>query len=205
MDFYKLQDLDTSLVLNYPSSMSGILSVVTDMLNSKGKLIATEDNWTVSKARELVSHRQDLSTYFLLKNVDAKIWSVLRDAIENDRIRVLGIVHGTVPEEVPTNVMVIDIGRSIQKRVTPQAVADITSALSQRNFRLSKNFEAKFQALQALCFESLYSPEATLFPKSVARKVPRALAFRLMFNPPTPPTEEMYRSAVLKFIRDVRG
>lgn len=204
LDLERLNNLDCSVILNYPETMSGVQGAMIDILNKKRKIVIEHSSVDVSLVRDIVQKSTgDLDTYHLIPNASPKVWSILREPVNQDRVRVLGVFHGSMPEALPDNKILIDVGRSLRKATPRGIVSSLTEALTKGSSKLRGSGYELFTGLQTLCYEVLYSPEARTFPRSVANNVPRAIAFKFMYNPPEPPTEAAYMSAVTRFIEDV--
>lgn len=204
---YRDLDLDTSIVLNFPKGMLKVVSEVTALLNSKGALVVDEGDISVARARELVaSATGDKTTYYMVNTVNTSVWSILREAVNRDNLRVLGIFHGMIPTQVPENVFTIDIGRSLNSKVSKAIVGNISDTLRKAHASYPQgNPEEVYLGIRSLCYEVLYDPEYRLFPKDVAAKVPLAVAFDFMYNPPQPLDNLTMRSAVSLFLDSVHG
>lgn len=201
IDYYKSLELDTSIVLNFPKGMTGVLSAVETFLKNKGRIIVPEGNISVDRAREIVAGATgDLKTFYQIQNSDPKVWNILREAVNEERIRILAIFHGQIPSEVPSNVVTLDIGRSLHRKVSKPVSAALTSAIGSKGKYPVGKAEDLYYATVALCYETLYSPEGRMFPRSVADSIPKAHAFDFMYNPPNTLTEASMTSAVNQFV-----
>lgn len=206
LDFYTNTDFDASVILNYPKGMTGVLSAVTQILNSRGRYVIDEGKITIERAREIVaSATGDLTAYHQIQSTDPKIWGVLREAVNRDDIRVLGVFHGQIPAEAPENVIVLDVGRSLHRKVSKAVSASLTDALTSKGKFPTGTPEELYYGVQALCYEALYTPEGRVFPRKATDQIPRAHAFGFMYNPPEVLTEATMTSAVQRFVEDVHG
>ena len=204
LDMDKLENVDASVLVNYPSSLTGVVKAMVEILNKQKKIVVLRDTIDVATAREIVQNATgDTQTYQVIPNASDKVWAILREAIEQDRIRVLGIFHGRMPESLPDNCILIDIGRSLRKPVSKPIIANLSEAILKKNLRLVGAPSQLHQGLQVLCYEVLYTPEARTFPHKVAQKVPRGTAFKFLYEPPTPPTEANFNASVIRFLQEV--
>lgn len=206
LDFYRDTELDVSIVLNYPKGMAGVLSAMQDLLNSRGKYLIDEGALNVKRAREIVaSATGDTSAYYQIQTADPKVWNVLREYVNRDDIRVLAVFHGQIPSEVPENVVTIDIGRSLHRKVSKTITGVLAEALTTKGKFPSGKAEELYYGVQAICYEALYTPEGRMFSKQITNQIPRSHAFNFMYNPPALLTEASMTSAVNQFIEDVHG
>lgn len=206
IDFWRDTDLDVSIVLNYPKGMTGVLSAMQDILKSKGRYLVEEGNLSVPRAREIVAGATgDLRGYFQIQTSDPKVWSILKEPVNRDEIRVLAVFHGQIPPEVPENVVTIDIGRSLHRKVSKPISNALTEALTTKGKFPSGPAEDLYYGVQALCYEALYTPEGRMFPRQATDQIPRSHAFNFMYNPPALLTEASMSSAVQQFVEDVHG
>lgn len=206
IDFYRSTDLDASIILNFPKGMTGVLSALTDILKEKGKYVVDEGSVSISRARDIIAEATgDTKSYFIITTNDPKVWSVLKEAVNRDDIRVIGVFHGEIPDEVPENVVLIDIGRSLHRKVTKNIVSSINESLTTKDKYPTGRPEELYFGIQTLCYEVLYSPEYRVFSRNATSNVPRARAFDFMYNPPTPLSDQSMRSAVTKFVEDIHG
>lgn len=206
IDFYRDTELDVSIVLNYPKEMTGVLSAMQELLKSRGKYLIDEGDLNVKRAREIVASASgDISAYHQIRSSDPKVWNILREYVNRDDLRVLAVFHGKIPEEVPENVVVIDIGRSLHRRVSKAISGSLAEALTTKGKFPSGKAEELYFGVQAICYEALYSPEGRMFSRQVADQIPRSHAFNFMYNPPATLTESAMVSAVNRFVEDVHG
>lgn len=205
-DFYRDTEMDVSVVLNYPRGMTGVLSAMQEILKQRGRLIVEEGELTLNRAKEIVASASgDTRVYYLIQTTDPKVWSVLKEPVNRDDIRILAVFHGQIPSEVPENLVVIDLGRSLHRKVSKAVVATLTEALTSKGKFPTGSSEELYYGLQALCYEALYTPEGRMFPKVAAEQIPRSHAFQFMYNPPQLLTEASMTSAVHRFVEDVHG
>lgn len=205
-DFYRDTELDASIILNFPKGMPGVLSALTDILASKGRYVISEGAISVDRARQIVEESTgDPREYHEIVSTDPAVWKVLRNPVNEDTLRVIGVFHGRIPPEVPENVLLIDIGRSLHRKVAKPVVADISSALQTKGTYPTGKTEEVFAGILGLCYEVLYKPEYRLFKKDVADLVPVATAFDFMYNPPVPLEDLSMKSAISRFVEAIHG
>lgn len=206
LDYYDSVSMDASVVLNYPKGMPGVLSSLVKILEQQKKYVVEYDNLTVDDARRIVRDATGSKIeYHLIASADPQVWGVLRNAVEQDDIRVLGVFHGQIPEEVPENVITIDIGRSLHRKVSKQVVAAISEALSKKGNALTGNPEQLYYGIMTLCYEVLYRPEYVVFPRNLHKVVFVSTAFDYMYNPPQILDTSSMRNAVQNFVEAVHG
>lgn len=206
IDYYRDIKMDLSIGLNYPNGMTNVYTAVKELLESRGKFIVADEPVTVDVARRLAAPKiVDLRNYYLVDTSDPKVWAILRNAVEEDRIRVLGIFHGKMPEALPESMLVIDIGKSLHKKVPKPVLTEVSDSLARKGKYPSGKSEDIFNALLSLCYEVIYSPEYRVFDRSVSRLVPRSRAFDFMFNPPVPLADKSMRNAINEFVEDIHG
>ena len=70
LDLERLNNLDCSVILNYPETMSGVQGAMIDILNKKRKIVIEHSSVDVSLARDIVQKSTgDLDTYHLMANI----------------------------------------------------------------------------------------------------------------------------------------
>lgn len=201
IDFYRSLDMDTSIILKYPREMTSALTSMVELLRSRGKMVVDEGELTRDRARELVSQATgDPNMYYQFRSSDDKVWAILKEAVETDRIRILGLVHGSSPASAAQNAVTLDVGRSLHRKVSPTVVREISDSLKTVGKFPMGDYEQMYYAVQALCYEALYDSEYRTFPKDTVRSVPRSVAFNFMYHPPRLLTPQTMRSAVYRFI-----
>lgn len=205
IDFYKSVNFDSSLALKYPKGMTSVLTAVRDILIAKGNLIV-EVTPTVANVRELASQAtRDPKTYYQIATTDSKVWSILKESVNRDDIRVLALIHGKAPDNLPENILVIDVGRSLHEKVSKSTVSSISDSLLSKTRLPAGKPEELYYGIQSLCYEVLYSPEYKVFGPKISNLIPKAHAFNFMYNPPEVLTSATSMSAVHRFVEDVHG
>jgi hypothetical protein len=204
---YRELDFDMSIVLNFPKGLPKVVSEITAILNSRGAIVVDSGDMTVEEARVLVSKANgDTSTYYMLTSTSPKVWSILREPVNLDQLRVLGIFHGKIPSEVPENVLTIDIGRSLNRKVSKEIVSSITQAVTSSRGEYPRGKpEEVYIGIRSLCYEVLYRPEYQVFSSKVIDKIPIGYAFDFMYNPPATLDDLSMCSAYTQFMDKVHG
>lgn len=206
IDFYRDTNLEVSLAINYPQGMTSVYDAIVGLLKQRGKFVAEYENFTVEDARELSkSIVQDSLTYHVVRSGDKNVWGILRNSINSDHIRVLALFHGKIPDNLPSNMVVIDVGSSLHRKVPKGTVSDIVDSLLKQGVYPKNKTEDVYYGIQTLCYEVLYQPEYRMFPAKVYGKVPTASAFNFMFHPPQPLTDSSMRNAINIFVQDIHG
>ena len=206
IDWYKSVNMDASVILNYPKGMPGVVSALVALLASRNKIVVDEGAISMDRTRQIIEGATgDIRTYFQINNPDPDIWEALSTSVNEDRIRVLGIFHGRIPDSVPENVVTLDVGKSMHQKVSKPMATDIMTALSSKGKYPVGDQEEVYEALLTLCFEVLYSPEYRVFKKETASLVPVSRAFDFMYNPPTPLTKILMASATVSFVEDIHS
>ena len=206
LDHYRDIKMDLSIGVNYPKGMSDVYTAVRALLESQGKFIVDDEPVTVAVARKMASPKAvDHRTYYLVDTDDPKVWGILRNPIEEDRIRVLGIFHGKLPDTLPQSMLIIDVGKSLHKKVSKASITAVSDALSRKGKYPQGKPEDIFNALLSLCYEVVYETEYHIFSKDVVGLVPRPRAFDFMKNPPVPLSDKSMRNAINKFVEDIHG
>lgn len=201
LDFFAASNMDASVVLNYPTGMSGVLSAVKDILIARGKYIIEELDMSVARATEIVkSATGDTKAYYMITTTSTKVWSILRGAVNDDTIRVLAVFHGNVPEDMPENVISLDVGSLIHSHINKAVVHKIVSAMETKGRYPSGQMEEFYYGLMGLCFEVLYKTERKMFPQKIINNIPTSVAFNFMYNPPEVLTDQSMRQAVYSFL-----
>lgn len=205
---YEENNLDISIALNYPRGMLKVLDSVKDMLIASGKLVSDEVDLDMSSARELskAQNTSNVQTFHVVRSDDPKVWDVLKEPINQGRVKVVAVFHGKFPDNLPANMLKIDVGMSLRKKVTKPAKAGIINALREvgKYPRKVSPLEV-YEGLLTLCYEVVYSPEYRVFPESVSSKVPLSVAFDFMFDPPTVLTDQAVTSVNHQFLDTVHG
>lgn len=205
IDWYKSINFDASIVLNYPKGMAGVLSAVKDILAEQKKIVVEYDRVDVELARSLVSGSRDTTSYHVIDNADSAVWSILRNSVNEDNIRVLGIFHGKISDSVPENVITIDVGRSLHRKVLKNVVSAISDSVLTKGKVPNGKPEELYYGIMTLCYEVLFKPEFRVFDRKVQKKVFLQRAFDYMYNPPDVLNEMSMKSAVLTFMDTVHG
>lgn len=206
IDWYRSVKMDASVILNYPKGMPGVVSALTALLASRNKIVVDEGTISMDRTREIIREATgDTRIFFQINNPDPAIWDALSTPVNEDRIRVLGIFHGKIPDSVPENVVTLDVGKSMHQKVSKPMTTDIMTALSSKGKYPTGDQEEVYEALLTLCFEVLYSPELRVFKKETAALVPVSRAFDFMYNPPVPLRPLTMSAAVVSFCEDIHG
>lgn len=201
IDFYKSVDMDVSVILKYPKEMTGALTSMQEILKARGKIIIDEGDLTVNRARELVANASgDTTYYYQFRSTNDKVWAILRESVEEDRIRILGLVHGITPPSVPQNVVTLDVGQSLHRKASKAIIGELVDSMKTKGKYPVGDPEQLYYATQALCYEVLYESDYRMFPKDVTHWIPRSEAFSFMYNPPKVLTPQTMRAAVLRFV-----
>lgn len=203
---YRDLDLDTSIILNFPKGMPKVVPEVIALLNAKGAIVVEDGPTTVQMAKDLVANATgDTTTYHLITTDNPTVWNILKESVNRDDLRVIGVFHGAIPSTVPENVFTIDIGRSLNRKVSRHIVTNISDAVKNKGTYPQGKPEELFIGVRSLCYEVLYNPEYRVYPKDVARRIPVGLAFDFMYNPPQPLDDLTRRSAVTSFMDKIHG
>lgn len=203
LDFFKSNNFDYSLIINCPKNFSSILDAAIAILNSKGKLVEDLGDVDVSEARRVVEQATgDLDVFYLVRNPSNKVWDILTPAIEDDRIRVLGIFTGVMPQYLPANKILVDVSRSMSM-IPKRAISVASDLVSGKSRKVGNNPEEINEAIQLLCYEALYSPDVALFNRKLASRVPRAIAFNYLYTPIDSPNSTKYLAKILEFVDSV--
>ena len=208
LDYYRETGLDISIALNYPRGMLKVMDSVSSLLISSGKLVADHDSFTVSDAKELAKTevRDEVKTYHVLRDVDDKVWDVLKNPINSDKVRVVGVFHGKFPDNLPENMLRVDLGMSLRKKVTKAAKTAIITAIKEPGKNPTKVSPTEvYEGLLSLCYEVVYKPEYRAFPRSVSKEIPLSTAFEFLFNTPEVLTDQVMRSASNSFLDSIHG
>lgn len=205
LDFYRLVQMDTSIILVYPLGMTAPLELVEETVNKMGAAIIDEGDISVNRARELARIPvRNTTGYYKITSTNKKVWDILKNPIENDVIRVLGIFHSSPPDNLPENCITIDVGRSIHSKATARSVHAVSAMVRTKKFPpSSENIHLIYQAVVVLCYEALYDSEHKMFPADVVSAVPKFVAFKFMYEPPKALTDASVTSAVMRFVEDV--
>lgn len=206
LDFYRETDLDVSIALNYPKGMLKVLESVEELLISTGKLIVHHDEFTLDDARKLARDENSLSvkTYHVLVTPNPKVWDILKEPINRDQVKVLAVFHGLFPDNLPSNILRLDLGKSLRKKVSKTTKAAISEAIDKTG-TYPKGIPPMevYEGLLSLCYEVVYSPEYRIFHRSVADKVPLGEAFDFMFNAPSPLTDPVVTNITHTFFEKI--
>lgn len=206
IDWYANTNFDASIILNFPKGMSGVMSALTGILSEQKKYVVEHDNMNVDLARKLVEESTGSTyEYHLINSQDPNVWGILRNPVNEDSIRVIGVFHGEIPDSVPENVITIDIGRSLHRKVPKNVVNSITDSIKTKGKFPNGKPEELYYGLMTLCYEVLFKPEYTIFPKNVRNGVYTSVAFDYMYNPPEVLNEPTMKSAVINFVDTVHG
>ena len=82
LDMDKLENVDASVLVNYPSSLTGVVKAMVEILNKQKKIVVLRDTIDVATAREIVQNATgDTQTYQVIPNASDKVWDILREAI----------------------------------------------------------------------------------------------------------------------------
>lgn len=196
----------TSFALNYPTEMKSALSEIVEVLNSVGYLVDLDPVTTVAEARTAVeSSSSDTHTYYTVETTSSKVWDILKEPIEDGRIFVVGLFHGRIPDFLPSNMVVVDLGKSLRRKVSKGIVSTLTSSLTTKGKLPKGDPEQLYYGLKTLSYEVVYNAEKRAFPKSLERIVFVSTAFDFLFNSPSPLNQQTMRSAVNRFVRTTHG
>lgn len=205
IDFYQRNNLDGSVVIQAPRAIN-IVKSVTEVLNKNGAIVVDEGNITAARASQIVSEATgDKSLYYYIKSEDDKVWNILKEAVNTDRIRVVAIIHGNLPKSFPENVIYVSVGSSMHGKVPAYAVADVISCVTNRGKFPKKVTGEVYFAFQKLCYEALYSPEYRTYKSNVSDMVPRSIAFNFLYNVPSNLNTNTMTTAINRFLEDIHG
>ena len=203
-DFYRMSDMDISVILVYPRFFTSALTEFKQILTSKNRHIIDEGTVSVSDALALASAPTDVvPSHHIVRSTDPRVWNILRPSIESDSIRVVGVFHAAPKFDLPANMVRLDVGSGLTSKVTPSTVSAISTALHSDGSYPKGSSEDMYFGVMALCYEVLYEPERKMFSKKDIESVYTAHAYRFMSNPPSPLTEQSMRRAVNNFFEDI--
>jgi len=172
-DFSDISALDGSFAVNSPRTID-LRPALRAFFGSRKQALIDHDKMTTDLARKIaaapvVNHLE----YHLVESDDPAVWDALLKPIEEDRIRVVGVFHGFVPETVRSRVHVLDVGDSVTSRASKRYLLSLGRAI-ETGKALTKDGWQYHHALTALCYEVLYG--ASHFDPKVVSLVPVFLA-----------------------------
>lgn len=206
IDFFKQTNLDTSLAVCFPKAMTTVVPAVEEILKSRGKYIVPHDNISAEEARSIVQGATgDTRAYHLIPPTSAKVWEVLKEAVNSDSVRVLGVFHGSVPGGLPENMLVVDVGRSLHGKVSPAVQRSISDSMLSRTKHPTGDTSDIYYGILRLCYEALYDSDHKIFPKNVVKAIPVGRAFQFMYRGPGVLTPTSMGIAIDEFVEDIHG
>lgn len=195
-----------SFALNYPAEMKSAVNEIVSELNGKGYIVDMDPVTTVAEARKLSGTKSSITkTYYTVETSNTKVWDILKESIESGDTLVLGLFHGRIPDFLPSNMVVIDLGKSLRRKVSRGIASAISSALTTKGKFPKADLEQLYYGLKTLSYEIVYNSEKRVFPRSLEKVVYVSTAFDFLFNSPDPLTPQTMRSSVNTFIRTVHG
>lgn len=181
--FSEIEKFDGSFAINAPRTFD-VPKAIKSFLSSRNQALIEYATMSVETARNISSTPvPNHLEWHLIDTPDHKVWDTLLKAIEEDKVRVVGLFHGTVPETISSRMPVLDVGESVAARV-PKSMVKSVSTLIEKKKHIHKGGWEFHDALTALCYEVLYG-KATTFPTKVIDMVPKDLAYKFL-NVPIP-------------------
>lgn len=206
IDFYARNNLDGSVAIQVPKGVNHVVKAVTETLNQNGAIVVNEGSISSARASELVaSATGDTGIYYLITSDDEKVWNILKESVNTDRLRVVALLHGKMPKSFPENVIHLSVGSSLHGKVLPHVATEVGLCVTDKGKIPKKVTEDVYFAFQVLCYETLYSPEYRVYKQSISSSIPRSIAFNFLYNVPSTLNVNSMTTSINRFLEDIHG